>query len=417
MPSQPWSTRLIAAGRPDGASAALTSRPANCCSNGSPNATWDGRLAFSPPQDAVQEVRVKASDTDAAFGHTAGGTMNQITKSGTNTLHGSGWEFNQPNTLTANDFFLNQAGTAASGDPLQPVRRHRRRPVLHSQSDRHAQQVVLVLRLGGHEGRPAESLYHTVPTDADEAGQFQPALPTIYDPFSATQSGTTINRTAFPNNKIPDDAYLNPIAKAYLQLYPEPNVTRGRDGINNFASAPNTTDDYSNEMGRLDYNMSDRSRMFFDIRHTDYTQTKNNYFNNIAEGSLLYRNNWGVVVDEVYTLNPTNVFDVRLNFTRMNEGHNIPSVGFDPTTLGFPSYMAGNSQLSADAGNRFQQRDRPTRSGATGANKLPVPVLAALPHLGEDQGQPYPEGRRRLPPVPPEYLHRRRLHRHFHLQQ
>src|ERR1039458_8273263 len=72
--------------------------------NGSPDATWDGRLAFSPPQDAVQEVRVKAFDTDAAFGHTAGGTLNQITKSGTNTYHGSAWEFNQPNTLTANDF-------------------------------------------------------------------------------------------------------------------------------------------------------------------------------------------------------------------------------------------------------------------------------------------------------------------------
>jgi hypothetical protein len=53
--------------------------------NGSPNATWDGRLAYSPPQDAVQEVRVKVSDTDAAFGHTAGGTLNQITKSGTNS--------------------------------------------------------------------------------------------------------------------------------------------------------------------------------------------------------------------------------------------------------------------------------------------------------------------------------------------
>ncbi|MGA3017768.1 MAG: carboxypeptidase-like regulatory domain-containing protein, partial [Bryobacteraceae bacterium] len=79
--------------------------------NGSPDATWDGRLAFSPPQDAVQEVRVKAFDTDAAFGHTAGGTLNQITKSGTNTLHGSAWEFNQPNTLTANDFFLNRAGS------------------------------------------------------------------------------------------------------------------------------------------------------------------------------------------------------------------------------------------------------------------------------------------------------------------
>src|ERR1017187_5319195 len=78
--------------------------------DGSPNATWDGRLAYSPPQDAVQEVRVKVSDSDSAFGHSGGGTLNQITKTGTNSYHGSAWEFNQPNTLTANDFFLNQAG-------------------------------------------------------------------------------------------------------------------------------------------------------------------------------------------------------------------------------------------------------------------------------------------------------------------
>lgn len=63
--------------------------------DGSPNATWDGRLAYSPPQDAVQEVRVKAFDSDAGFGHTGGGTLNQVMKTGTNSLHGSLWEFNR----------------------------------------------------------------------------------------------------------------------------------------------------------------------------------------------------------------------------------------------------------------------------------------------------------------------------------
>src|SRR5581483_10829266 len=83
--------------------------------DGSPDATWDGRLAYSPPTDAVEEVRVKAFDSDAAFGHTSGGTLNQVLKSGTNTLHGSAWEFNQPNTLVANNFFNNRAGL---GNPV-----------------------------------------------------------------------------------------------------------------------------------------------------------------------------------------------------------------------------------------------------------------------------------------------------------
>ena len=58
---------------------------------------------------------MKAFDTDAAFGHTGGGTLNQVLKSGTNSLHGSLWEFNQPNNLTANNFFNNKAGL---GNPV-----------------------------------------------------------------------------------------------------------------------------------------------------------------------------------------------------------------------------------------------------------------------------------------------------------
>jgi len=57
----------------------------------------------------VQEVQVKAFDTDAAYGHTSGGALDQILKSGTNGLHGSAWEFNQPDTLNANTFFNNKA--------------------------------------------------------------------------------------------------------------------------------------------------------------------------------------------------------------------------------------------------------------------------------------------------------------------
>jgi hypothetical protein len=335
--------------------------------NGSPDATWDGRLAFSPPQDAVQEVRVKAFDTDAAFGHTAGGTLNQITKSGTNTLHGSAWEFIQPNTLTANDFFLNKAGTS--------------RPVTHFNQygvtaggpfyaphvmDTRNKLFWFFAWEGIKDGQPNPNTT-TVPTDAMRQGNFA-GLPTVYDPFSGTLSGTTINRTPLPNNTIPA-AEMSSIAKSFLQYYPEP--TNPTATINNFVSAPNTNDDYSNEMGRIDYNMSDKSRFFGDVRHTAYTQEKNDYFNNIAEGSLLYRDNWGIALDEIYTINPTDILDVRANFTRMNEGHNIPSMGFDPTSVGLPSYLGANSNYLQMPVISFATVTGLTALGATGANKLP----------------------------------------------
>src|ERR1035438_6955584 len=67
--------------------------------DGSPNATWDNRSAYTPPVDAVQEVRVKAFDSDAGFGHTNGGTINMVLKTGTNRIHGTAYEFNQPSPL------------------------------------------------------------------------------------------------------------------------------------------------------------------------------------------------------------------------------------------------------------------------------------------------------------------------------
>ena len=72
-------------------------------------------VAESALKDAVQEVRTTVVNTDAGFGHTRGGTINMVMKSGTNELHGSLWENMQPSNLTANSFFNNAKGL---GNPL-----------------------------------------------------------------------------------------------------------------------------------------------------------------------------------------------------------------------------------------------------------------------------------------------------------
>src|SRR5581483_9457169 len=105
----------------------------------------------------------------------------------------------------------------------------------------------------------------SVPTDAERHGDFSQILAAdgtkIYDPYSAVVSGNTVTRTPFANNQIPQVApYLSPVAQAYLKFFPEPNVTPRRpDGQLNYATAPNTPDNYNNELGRIDYNMNDKS--------------------------------------------------------------------------------------------------------------------------------------------------------------
>src|SRR5437016_6715878 len=78
--------------------------------DGAPDTTWDLRVSYNPPVDAVLEVRVHAFEADAAYGHTGGGTANVVMRGGTNSIHGSLYEFNQVSRLQATNFFTNKAG-------------------------------------------------------------------------------------------------------------------------------------------------------------------------------------------------------------------------------------------------------------------------------------------------------------------
>lgn len=315
--------------------------------DGSPNATWDGRVAYSPQQDAVQEVRVKSFDSDASYGHTGAGTINMVMKTGTNQLHGSLYEFTQPSLLDANNFFNNKNGL---GNPVTHFNQYGLTaggPVLIPKLYNGRNKLFWFFAWEGLKDSQPNTDFTTVPTDAERNGDFSALLKIspsyqIYNPYTGVLSGSTVTRQPFPGNIIPKNL-LNPIAQAYLKFFPEPNVAGQANGFDNYGNTSTTNDNYSNELGRIDYNMSDRSRMFFNVRHNDEFQTKNNYFGNIATGSNLTRENWGASLDEVYTFNPTTVFDLRLNFTRLNEIHAEPSSGFDPTTLGFPGYLAGSS--------------------------------------------------------------------------
>jgi len=164
--------------------------------DGSPNATWDGRTAYSPPQDAVQEVRVKAFDTDAAFGHTGGGTINQVMKSGTNDIHGSAYEFTQPSNLTANNFFNNKNGL---GNPLTHFNQWGLTaggPVLIPKVYNGRNKLFWYFAYEGLMDSQPNTNFVTVPTDLEKQGNFSQILSTdgtiLYNPYSAVQSGSTI---------------------------------------------------------------------------------------------------------------------------------------------------------------------------------------------------------------------------------
>ncbi len=167
--------------------------------------------AYNPPQDAVEEVRVKAFDADAAFGHTGGGTMNQIMKTGTNGLHGSAWEFNQPSDMVANDYFRNRSGQPRQITHFNQYGVTAGGPVVLPKMLNGRNKLFWFFAYEGVKDSQPNPTLLTVPTDAEKQGNFASLLSAgsqyqLYDPYSATQSGTTISRTPYAGNTIPSQS-------------------------------------------------------------------------------------------------------------------------------------------------------------------------------------------------------------------
>ncbi len=330
--------------------------------DGAPDTTGNLRVAYNPPVDAVQELRVHAFEVDAAYGHTGGGTANVIMRGGTNNLHGSAYEFNQVSALAATPFFTNKAGQK------KPVTRYNQwgftagAPIWVPKVFNGKNKVFWFYGMEFINDSFPEPTINTVPTSAERTGDFSALLKVganyqIYDPYSGVKQGSRIARTPLSNNIIPT-SYLNAIAKNYLQFYPLPNIPGNPDGQSNYLTNAVRSDTYNSEIGRLDFNLGQSNKLFWNFRHNDRIENRYNFWNNPAHGQFLGRINWGSTLDDVHTITPTTVANVRLNWTRFLETTNTPGDGYDGTKLGFPSSIAAISpklQLPRMSFDRFTE--------------------------------------------------------------
>jgi hypothetical protein len=359
--------------------------------DGSPDLTVIGQLAFSPSEDTVQEVSIRPFDTDASFGHTIGGVVNQITKTGTNRLHGTMYEFNQIPNLDGN-LYLNGRQTVV---PKLPVTHYNQwgftvgGPIVIPKVYNGQDKLFFFFAYEGLKDSQPVSTTLTVPTttggltaaSGEVNGDFYQALAAgcpggfantpataaaiclpygtntknyadpnqLYNPYSAT-TGSSFTRTAILNNQltsVPGFA-INSVAAAYLKLYPQPNATASAsaDGLSNYISNAPSADTFNSEFGRMDYNLNSRDHAFFDMRHNNRAQTKNNYFSNDTIGSELLRENFGATLDNVFTLNPTTIIDTRFNWTYFDEVHAALAQAYSANTVGLPAALTTSSEKS-----------------------------------------------------------------------
>ncbi len=320
--------------------------------DGAPNNGQAGgnNVAYVPIVDAVQEFRMQTNTYDAQYGHTGGGIMNVVLKTGGNTLHGSAWEFARRKWLDSNTFQNNATGAPRTNHYLDQYGVQLEGPVRLPGYDGRNKTFYLFSIENYREGTPTP-LKLSVPEPEFLKGDFSKLVDangkpiTIYNPYDTTSdaSGNPV-RKPFPGNQIPA-SMINPIALKILGYFPQPNTTTPGQAYSQLDySLPGyfARDKFYNLIAKVDQNIGDVHKMFFRYAQNSRTEDRNDngVFKGPGQGGQqpFQRLNWAFVADWVGAYSPTFSANVRLSFNRfIEQGYGAGDLGFDLTSLGFPA--------------------------------------------------------------------------------
>lgn len=322
-------------------------------------------IAYVPPVDAVAEFKIQTNSYDAQYGKTSGGIINVSLKSGTNSLHGTAYEFARRNAWDANSFQNNANGAPRSGHFLDQYGSQLSGPVYFPHLYDGRNKTFFMFNYEGYREAQPNPQSLSVPT-AEMIDQPDPAkckgVPhcadfsklvdkdnqqiTIYDPSKGVNSKK--ERTVFLDNIIPANR-INPMAREFLLRYmPKPNIATPNQAYaqrNYFVPGGKNLDidDFYNLVAKVDKNIGDKQRMFFRYAANSRTEHRGTGLptNSLSDDRfVLKRINNAAVVDWVATFSQTLLMNIRTSYSRYIEGsRGIGAGGFDLTSLGFPASL------------------------------------------------------------------------------
>jgi len=346
-------------------------------------------LAYTPSVDAVQEFSVLTNALSAEYGRTGGGVINVATRSGTNDLHGTLFEFLRNSELDANNFFSNRARISRrafqrnqfGGTVGGPIRI----PGLYDGRNR----SFFFFDEQSTRTRNASVFTTTVPLEEWKRGDFsnlrnsagQPIL--IFDPLTTRPDGAgNFIRTQFTGNRIPEER-MDPVARNVMKFFAAPNTTPSNQftQVNNFTGAGKAASLDDRFDVRLDHSISDAWRTFGRFSFARSNNTPVNFFGNpgtpSGDGPGNGRN-YSISWDHTYTFNPTTILNVRYGFGRRFSKRFPFSGGFDTTQLGFPAYVRDEAAKSSLEFPRFNFTGLTSLGQATFTSLLIVPNAHVL---------------------------------------
>jgi hypothetical protein len=224
-----------------------------------------GIIVVNPTMDSVNEVKQANQDYDSEFGYMGAGLMTYSTKSGSNSFHGSAFEY----------LFLNTPGFQSFA----------RNPFTQTGAVPTTQQNQFGGSIGGrvikdklfffadaqltrnHQGSTIQT---TVPTAAERSGDLSDWPVQIFDPATGAPDGT--GRTPFVGNIIPANR-ISPQAAALLNYFPMPNSTaRGTVYRNNYLASGTDIIAGNQWNTRWDYYGNEKNTFFGRYSYAGFTQ-------------------------------------------------------------------------------------------------------------------------------------------------
>lgn len=327
-------------------------------------------MSYLPLVDTVQEMVVDTTPYDAgAVGFATAGNIDVHLKSGTNTLHGTLYEYYKSTGLDANSYQNNYYGRPRSTHKSNqwgfevdgPVRL----PFLYDGRDK----TFFVLAFEDYHNTVPANVTTSVPGVLGQPSWLTPvggyyqfygltqangSSITLYDPASPNPAlRTSFKSEGAPNAISIPASRVNQMALNILKYFPAPNVMppAGTPAWqNNYFVPLSQPSIYKNFLIKLDHNLSMRDRLSARWgRWNQFQTTNSNGFpvNNPATyGQFPNGQKFQTFMGEwVHTFTPNAIFDFKAS-VNMDEAENKAAVPFDPSSLGLPDVSAGVRQKS-----------------------------------------------------------------------
>ena len=327
-----------------------------------------GTVPYFPTIDGIQEFKVVTNSPPAEFGRFNGGVINLSTRSGSNELRGSAWEFLRHEDLNARNLFA----PATASDPDKPrFRRNQFGLVVGGPITK--DRTFFFADYQGSRQSVGRVRISTVPTTLQREGVFTERVagqvPSLFDPATTQplpEGGFT--RDPFSGGVVPVSRF-DPVAAELLARYPLPNLT---GTANNYRRVGNEELDTDQVGLRIDHRLSEKDQLFGRVvwlrEFTDPVTPLPDGSGNLTTGALGPSNSKALsaTLNYVRVVRPSAFNELRLGYTqRRTERVGLALSGSPSEELGLPGIPANaafSDALPTFVLDGFQQLGSPANT-------------------------------------------------------